>query len=238
MWAESAGLGQGSRFCFTIRASSCEAPQLPRAASSSAASPCSSGRRLLVVDDNATNRRLLWRCRPRSGAWCRRTAPVAPRALALLQGGAGPSTWRGARHAHAGDGRRGTGAGPAAPAPQPAAACCSARWAGAKLGAAAELFAAYLHKPLRQSQLFDTLANLLGEGAGRSASAMPIGSKPRMDAGLAAAPPAAHPAGRGQRGEPEAGAAPAAADGLPRRPGEQRHRGHRVHWSGSPTTWC
>ena len=42
------------------------------------------------------------------------------------------------------------------------------------------------------------------------------------------APPAAHPAGRGQRGEPEARAAPAAADGLPRRPGEQRHRGHRV----------
>ena len=42
------------------------------------------------------------------------------------------------------------------------------------------------------------------------------------------APPAAHPAGRGQRGEPEARDAPAAADGLPRRPGRQRHRGRRV----------
>ena len=43
------------------------------------------------------------------------------------------------------------------------------------------------------------------------------------------APPAAHPARRGQRREPEARAAPAAADGLPRRPGEQRRRGDRMH---------
>ncbi len=39
----------------------------------------------------------------------------------------------------------------------------------------------------------------------------------------------AHPGGRGQRGEPEAGHAPAQPDGLPRCPGQQWHRSHRVH---------
>ena len=37
--------------------------------------------------------------------------------------------------------------------------CCSPRWAGAKT--ATGLFAASLAKPLRQSQLFDTLVSLL-----------------------------------------------------------------------------
>ena len=52
------------------------------------------------------------------------------------------------------------------------------------------------------------------------------------------APPAAHPAGRGQRREPEARPAHAAADGLPRRPGGQWRRSHRAPSSARPTTWC
>ena len=43
------------------------------------------------------------------------------------------------------------------------------------------------------------------------------------------APPAAHPSGRRQRRQPEAGPAPAAADGLSRRPGIERHRGDRIN---------
>ena len=45
------------------------------------------------------------------------------------------------------------------------------------------LFAASLAKPLRQSQLFDTLVSLLGQDAAPKLAAAP--AKPRMDAGMA-----------------------------------------------------
>jgi CheY-like chemotaxis protein len=49
------------------------------------------------------------------------------------------------------------------------------------------LFAATLAKPLRQSQLFDTLVSLLGKDAAPKAAAAP--AKSRMDAGMAARHP-------------------------------------------------
>ena len=52
------------------------------------------------------------------------------------------------------------------------------------------------------------------------------------------APSAAHPAGRGQRRQPEARAAPAAADGLPRRPRVATASRLSNRSSGRPTTWC
>ena len=88
-----------------------------------------------------------------------------------------------------------------------------------------EGFAAYLHKPIKPSQLFDALVSVLAEqpvhvpergvGAGRARS------------GPGRPPPAAHPPGRGQRGQPEGRAPAPRADGLPGRRGRQRARGHR-----------
>jgi len=56
MWAESAGLGQGSTFHFTIRAEAVAAPLQPHM---DGTQPQLVGRRVLIVDDNATNRRIL-----------------------------------------------------------------------------------------------------------------------------------------------------------------------------------
>jgi len=52
------------------------------------------------------------------------------------------------------------------------------------------LFSAHLAKPLRQSQLFDTLVTLLaGPGADAPAAHAPAAGKPRIDAGMAARHP-------------------------------------------------
>ena len=58
MWAESAGAGQGSTFHFTIAAVRAELPQGKRR-DFIGQQPQLAGKRILVVDDNATNRRIL-----------------------------------------------------------------------------------------------------------------------------------------------------------------------------------
>ena len=58
MWAESAGPGLGSTFRFSIRVPIAEsAPSARR--DFTGEQPALAGKRLLVVDDNATNRRVL-----------------------------------------------------------------------------------------------------------------------------------------------------------------------------------
>jgi CheY-like chemotaxis protein len=59
MWAESAGVGRGSSFTFTIEAPT--APVGPRKTDRdiSRVQPALQGKRVLIVDDNATNRRIL-----------------------------------------------------------------------------------------------------------------------------------------------------------------------------------
>ena len=223
MWAESAGPGQGSSFHFTIQAPCGGAAAAHAARVPAATQPALAGKRMLVVDDNATNRRSS-RCRPRSwGMVAQDTEFAGARRCDWLRT-ASATTWPSwtctcrawtastlaARIREAGHRR--------------CRWCCSPR-SGAR-GAADSLFAATLAKPLRQSQLFDTLVSLLAHDAGRGAGAGCGQAAHGRRHG--AAPPAAHPAGRGQRGEPEARPAPAAADGLPRRRGQQRHGGGRV----------
>ena len=58
MWATSAGPGQGSTFHFTIRCVRAELPQGQRR-DFLGQQPQLTGKRILVVDDNATNRRIL-----------------------------------------------------------------------------------------------------------------------------------------------------------------------------------
>ena len=58
MWAESDGPGRGSTFSFTVRAPIADLPPT-RKRDFVGVQPELSGRRVLVVDDNATNRRVL-----------------------------------------------------------------------------------------------------------------------------------------------------------------------------------
>ena len=85
IWVESSGVpGEGSTFSFTIvartaRASRCGASARPTPT-------CSRGKRVLIVDDNATNRRMLvlqtraWGMTPIEAASGGRGARVARRA--------------------------------------------------------------------------------------------------------------------------------------------------------------
>ena len=232
MWAESDGPGKGSTFCFTI-----EAPIARSAAARQrdfiGVQPELSGKRVLIVDDNATNRRVL---SLQTGKWgmAPRATESPQEALRWLEAGEafdlaildmhmpemdGVALARKIRERHAA-------------LPLVLFSSLGRR----EVGDDETLFDAYLAKPIRQSQLFDTLVGLLAHDAAPRAAAAP--DKPQLDPGHGRAPSAAHPARRGQRREPEARAAPAAADGLSRRSRLERHRGGRVGASGRPTTWC
>ncbi|HET6847096.1 MAG TPA: response regulator, partial [Anaerolineales bacterium] len=59
MWAESGGAGKGSTFYFTIRAPEVKVTARKTVRELSGIQPALSGKRVLIVDDNATNRRIL-----------------------------------------------------------------------------------------------------------------------------------------------------------------------------------
>ena len=180
MWAESAGAGQGSTFHFTITNKPTELPVGTRR-DFIGEQPALRGKRILVVDDNATNRRIL---ALQSAKWgmvvqdsefpakalemLHNQAPAQPYDLAILD-----------MHMPGMDG---------------AMLAQKIREAGHKLPLVLftslgrkethdTLFAATLAKPLRQSQLFDTLVSLLSKDAAPRQAAAP--AKPRMDAGMA-----------------------------------------------------
>ncbi len=160
MWAESEGAGRGSAFRFTIRA---PAAEVPRAAPSSEAlgrPQVLAGRRALVVDDNATNRRIL---RTQLGRWGMAVEEAAgpTRALDLVRAGErfdlalldmqlpdmdGVALARALRAL-------------APTMPRVLLTSLGTREAG-ELDR--ELFAAQLTKPLKQSPLLDTLHTVLG----------------------------------------------------------------------------
>ena len=177
MWAESAGPGHGSSFHFTIRAVPAELPQGTRR-DFLGTQPALVGKRILVVDDNATNRRILALQTAKWGMVVQDTEfphaalemlKTQPYDLAILD-----------MHMPGMDG---------------AMLAQAIRNAGHRLPlvlfsslgrkeASDSLFAATLAKPLRQSQLFDTLVQLLAHEA--EVAPKPIApGKPRMDAGLA-----------------------------------------------------
>lgn len=177
MWVESAGAGHGSTFYFTIR---CQRTDLLKGTRRDfvGAQPALQGKRILVVDDNATNRRIL---ALQSAKWGMVVHDIeAPeQALEVLMR---DSFDLAILDMHM-------------PGIDGAALAARIREAGHGLplvlfssaGSSKELsdglFAARLAKPLRQSQLFDTLVTLLAhEGAARRVAAP---AQPRIDPQMA-----------------------------------------------------
>jgi GAF domain-containing protein/CheY-like chemotaxis protein len=175
MWAESDGPGRGATFLFSIQASIAVLSPI-RQRDFVGVQPELQEKRLLVVDDNATNRRVLelqtakWGMSPHATAsplealrWLERGDVFD---LAILD-----------MHMPEMDGIA-------------LARQLRARYAGLPLvlfsslgrrevGDGEGLFDAYLAKPIRQSHLFDTLVGLLAGDAGSKLEALP--SKPQLD---------------------------------------------------------
>jgi CheY-like chemotaxis protein len=184
MWAQSDGPGQGSTFFFSIVAPVGELPAA-RQRTFVGVQPALQGRRLLIVDDNATNRRVLELQSSKWGMDARATESPQEALRWVEENGAfdlaivdmhmpemdGVELARQMRHR------------------KPALPLVLFSSLGRREAAADEaLFAAHLTKPLRQSQLFDTLVALLAhEPSPRPQTATPVA--PRVDAEMAARHP-------------------------------------------------
>ncbi|MFZ2653172.1 MAG: GAF domain-containing protein, partial [Burkholderiaceae bacterium] len=177
MWVESAGTDQGSTFRFTIRAPVAELPAGSRR-DFSGAQPALTGKRILVLDDNATNRRILALQAAQWGIQARDSESPAQALQWLAQGEAFDLAIVD-MHMPGMDGTtfatRVRGAGHGLPL------VLFSSLGRREAGEANSLFAATLTKPLHQSQLFDTLVNLLA-GAPRVVAAT---ARPKLDGTLA-----------------------------------------------------
>jgi CheY-like chemotaxis protein/anti-sigma regulatory factor (Ser/Thr protein kinase) len=177
MWVESAGAGHGSTFRFTIRGQRADLPKGTRR-DFIGAQPALQGKRLLVVDDNATNRRILALQTAKWGMSVHDTE-APEKALEILMR---DSFDLAILDMHM-------------PSMDGATLAARIREAGQSLplvlfssaGISKEvsdgLFAARLAKPLRQSQLFDTLVTLLVHDAAPRQSA--AAAKSRIDPQMA-----------------------------------------------------
>jgi signal transduction histidine kinase/DNA-binding response OmpR family regulator len=176
MSVESAGPGRGSTFRFTIHAPTAALPQGTRREFVGEQPPLK-GKRILVVDDNATNRRILALQTAKWGMVVRDAASpqdalrvLAAQAFDLaivdmhmpgMDGTELAQRMRASGHAM----------------PLVLFTSLGRREAGDAL------FVATLAKPLRQSQLYDTLVSLLGRDAAPKRAAAP--AKAQIDATLA-----------------------------------------------------
>ncbi len=182
MWVESGGQGQGSSFHFTIQAPRAELPASSRREYFGDQLELK-GRRLLVVDDNATNRRVLALQTAKWGMVPQDTA-VPEDALRWVEQGQAFDLAIIDMHMPGMDGLELARALHKVAPMLPLVLFSSL---GRKeIGNGAEHFAAALHKPLRQSQLHDTLVNLLD---GHAHSLPDVPAKSRLDAELAARHP-------------------------------------------------
>ena len=170
MWVESGGPGQGATFRFTIRAPRTELPATSRRRFIGE-QPALAGKRLLVVDDNATNRKILMLQSARWGM--RPTETASPtQALQWLEDGARfdlaildmhMPEMNGVALAHA---LKAVDAGMAM-------VLFTSLGRREAVAGGEGLFETTLGKPLRQSQLFDTLMTLLADAPKPAAPAQP-----------------------------------------------------------------
>ncbi|MEQ1805540.1 MAG: response regulator [Burkholderiaceae bacterium] len=178
MWAESAGAGQGSTFHFTIAAVPAELPQGKRR-DFIGQQPQLAGKRILVVDDNATNRRILALQTAKWGMVVQDSEfPV--QALEMLKG---PPYDLAILDMHM-PGMDGTELAARIRAQGHELPLVLFSSLGRK-EASDSAFAATLAKPLRQSQLFDTLVSLLADDADKAVRATDAPAKPCIDAEMA-----------------------------------------------------
>ncbi|MFQ5614037.1 MAG: response regulator, partial [Anaerolineae bacterium] len=162
MWVESDGVpGQGSTFHFTIRA---EAGASPSPVYRLGSQPELTGKRLLIVDDNATNRRILIR-QAESWGMAPRAAACGSEALDWIREGQAFDIAILDMQMPEMDGlmlareiRRHRGADEL-----PLVMLTSLGWRdpAQEAGALTADFAAYLHKPIKQSHLYNVLLEVL-----------------------------------------------------------------------------
>jgi PAS domain S-box-containing protein len=179
-------LGRGSEFRFTVRAAAAEGAARARR-DLGTTQPSLSGKRVLVVDDNATNRRILAAHLDLWGMPARATGSPGE-ALAWIAAGEQYDVAILDMHMPEMDGValaraiRGHAAGAALP-------LILFTSLGRREARAEEAgFAAYLHKPIKPSQLFDALVSVLAErpvavrerGAGRGAPDPQLARRPPL----------------------------------------------------------
>ena len=177
VWAESPGLGQGASFHVTVKLPQAELPHGHRR-EFIGSQPALKGLRLLVVDDNATNRRVLalqtakWGMVPQDSAhpedalrWVEQGQRFDLAIIDMHMPGMDGLELARAIHQIA------------PKLPLVLFSSLGRKEAGDTEGH----FSAYLAKPLRQSQLFDTLVSLQNQAAPKKAE----GPKPKLDASLA-----------------------------------------------------
>jgi CheY-like chemotaxis protein len=181
MWAESPGLGKGSTFSFSIQAPIAELPAASRR-DFVGQQPALSGKRVLVVDDNATNRKVLALQGAKWGMVVRDTESP-DQALQWLEQGEAFNLAVLDMHMPEMDG---TALAKKMRALDPRLSLVLFSSLGRR-EADDRLFDATLAKPIRQSQLFDTLVNLLAAEEAPKAAAAQV--KPVIDPDLAARHP-------------------------------------------------
>ena len=176
MWAQSDGQGRGSTFSFTVHAPVAELPPA-RSRDFVGAQPELAGRRVLVVDDNATNRRVL---SLQMAKWGMQSVDTEFPSDALRRLAAGETFDLAILDMHMPemDGVELAQRIRATHSTMPLV--LSSSLGRREVGGNEELFSTYLTKPVRQSQLFDTLVSLLAhrENPRHVASAS---AKPKID---------------------------------------------------------
>jgi GAF domain-containing protein/CheY-like chemotaxis protein len=156
MTAASGGLGKGSTFSFTIQARPADLPQTPERDLVGEQNELR-GKRVLIVDDNATNRKIL---RLQTGKWgmIARDTGAPRQALDWVRGGEDFDLAILDMHMPDMDGRALSHALRKVNGTLPLILFTSLGLREAETEG--DVFEAYLAKPLRQSQLFDTLVTV------------------------------------------------------------------------------
>jgi len=183
MWAQSDGPGKGSTFHFTIEVPTAQVSPT-RTRDFVGLQPEIQGKRVLIVDDNATNRRVLELQTAKWGMQSRATeSPLE--AVRWIEAGEAFDLAILDMHMPEMDGltlaRQIRDRRPVLPLVL--FSSLGRREAGDTEG----LFSAYLAKPIRQSHLFDTLVSLLVKDAAPRAA--PAQAKPQLDPEMAARHP-------------------------------------------------
>ena len=182
MWAESDGAGKGSRFLFTIRTRPAELPP-ERRHDYAGVQPELAGARVLVVDDNETNRRVL---ALQTAKWGMVPVEIATPAQALRCIDAGDPFDIAVLDMHMPE-MDGVALAREIRARRPSLPLVLFSSLGRReVGEDGAIFAAYLAKPMRQSQLFDTLVTVRARHVTQKAAPA---ARPQLDPGMAAKHP-------------------------------------------------